>query len=140
MILQDLIQTFQDVDDQTRMDILLDHAGKLPALPPVYEAQMQAGIARVPECMTPVFLWIEKTPEGLLDIHAHVAQEAPTVAGFMGLLRQTLQGQPVALAANLPTDLVHQMKLDGLLRMNRTVGLSAMIARIRRQAQQLMAM
>ncbi len=138
MTLQDMIQTFQEIDDQTRMEILLDHSRKLPPLPPAYEAQKQAGIARVPECMTPVFLWIEKSPAGLLDIHAHVAEEAPTVAGFMGLLREALQDKPIDQAIALPTDLVHQLRLDGLLRMNRTVGLSAMVARIRRQAQQLL--
>jgi cysteine desulfuration protein SufE len=138
MTVKEMIDLFESIDDTMRMDILLDYSRRLPPLPANYQAQMLEGIARVPECMTPVFLWIEKDHRGMLDLHVYVAPEAPTVAGFMGLLREALQGQPVSEAAELPTDLVHQLKLDNLLRMNRTVGLSAMVARIRRQARELM--
>lgn len=132
--LQEIIDTFASVDDQMRMELLLDFSRKLPPLPQRYETLRQQGQARVPECMTPVHLWVEKSADDTLDIHAHVAQEAPTVAGFMGLLRESLQGRPLAEAQAVPTALVHLLKLDGLLRMNRTVGLSAMIGRIKKQA------
>lgn len=135
--LTDIVDTFASVDDATRMDLLLDFARKLPPLPPAYEAQRQAGVARVHECMTPVFLWVEKAADDTLDIHAHIAPEAPTIAGFMGLLRESLQGQPVQAAMDLPLDLPYLLKLDGLLRMNRMVGLGAMIARLRAQAGKL---
>lgn len=132
--LDEIIETFESVDDQMRMELLLDFSRKLPQLPQRYESLRAQGEARVPECMTPVHLWVERSADNTLDIHAHVAAEAPTVAGFMGLLRESLQGRPMAEAQRVPADLVHQLKLDGLLRMNRTVGLSAMIGRIKRQA------
>jgi cysteine desulfuration protein SufE len=132
--LNDIIETFASVDDEMRMALLLDYSRKLPPLPARYESQRERGQARVPECMTPVYLWVEKTPRNTLDIHIHVAQESPTVAGFMGLLRESLQDQPLELAQAVPSDLLHALKLDNLLRMNRAVGLSALIGRIKKQA------
>ena len=136
--LDDIIDTFASVDDEMRIELLLDYARKLPPLPERYEQLRQAGDARVPECMTPVHLWVERTAEGLLDIHAYVAPESPTVAGLMGLVRQSLQGRPVEEALKLPMDLAHRLRLDSLLRMNRAVGLGAMIVRIRNQAVKLL--
>lgn len=136
--LNEIIDTFASVDDEMRIELLLDYAGKLPPLPERYEKLREAGDARVPECMTPVHLWVERDAQGKLDIHAYVAPEAPTVAGLMGLVRESLQGQPLVDAMKLPADLAYQLKLDSLLRMNRAVGLGAMIARIKKQAKQLM--
>ena len=106
-------------------------------MPAEYEAQRLAGAHRVPECQTPVFLWVE--PEnGIVRLYAHVAEEAPTVQGFVAILVEAFDGGPAEALAAAPADLVYQLGLADLLRMNRAVGLSAVISRMKREAAALM--
>jgi cysteine desulfuration protein SufE len=137
--LRDIIDTFQSVDAQTRMELLLDYSKKLPPLPERLWAARDAGIGRIHECMTPVFLYIERTDaagstNGVIRIHADVAPEAPTVRGFVSLLVRALEGSSREEVQQVPNDLVHQLGLNDLLRMNREVGLSAVLSRIKREA------
>ena len=83
--LDEIIEMFQSVDAQMRLELLLDYSKRLPPLPEKYHAQRDAGLHRVPECQTPVFLRIE--PENSsVQIHFDVAEEAPTVRGFLSIL------------------------------------------------------
>ena len=130
----DIIDTFQSVDAETRLDLLLDYANNLPALPAKYQSAAAKELARVHECMTPVFLWFEKE-NGCLRIAAEVAEEAPTVKGFVSILTQAYDGAPCAEIAAVPMDLLQKLGLDGQIRMNRAVGLTAILARFRNAAQ-----
>jgi cysteine desulfuration protein SufE len=131
--LRDIIDTFQSVDAQTRMELLLDYSKRLPALPEHLREARDRGMGRVHECMTPVFLYIDRE-NGSIHIHADVAQEAPTVRGFVSLLVRALDGATQQEIAAVPNDLVHQLGLNDILRMNREVGLSAVLSRIKREA------
>ncbi len=53
------IQRFASADSQLRLELLLDYARKLPALPERYQLARDKGENRVPECMSPVFLFLE---------------------------------------------------------------------------------
>ncbi|MEK6689411.1 MAG: SufE family protein, partial [Gemmatimonadota bacterium] len=57
--LEKAIDRFRSADRQTRLEALLDLSRKLPPLPPGLEQQPDREAHRVPECQTPVFLWIE---------------------------------------------------------------------------------
>jgi len=131
--LSDIIETFQSVDAETRLDLLLDYANKLPALPAQYQTEAAHDMARVHECMTPVFLWIEKDA-GKLKIAAEVAEEAPTVKGFVSILVDAFDGRPCDEAASAPSDLLKLLGLDGQIRMNRAVGLTSILSRIKKAA------
>ena len=131
--LADIIDVFQSVDVETRLDLLLDYSNQLPALPQQYHAARDEGMGRVEECMTPVFLWTEKDA-GRLRIFADVAEEAPTVKGFVSILVSAFDDAPCAEVVDAPSDLLKQLGLDGKIRMNRVVGLSAILARIKRAA------
>ena len=131
--LNDIIDVFQSVDAETRLDLLLDYSGRMPKLPEKYQSQAAHDLARVQECMTPVFLWMEKEGDKL-RIFAEVAEEAPTVKGFVSILIAAFDNQPCADVAAAPTDLVKQLGLDGQIRMNRAVGLTAILSRVRRAA------
>lgn len=142
--LQDIIDTFQSVDAEMRLELLLDYANKLPPLPERLHAQRDAEEHRVHECQTPVFLWVE--PEegggdggggGGVAIHVEVAEEAPTVQGFASILVHAYSGQPGQVIADAPPDLINQLGLAGAIRMTRTIGLSALLARIKREAARL---
>lgn len=129
--LASIIEEFADLTPRERLEMLLDFAEGLPALPPKYQALKDAGENRVHECMTPVYLWVE-APQGRVAIHADVAPEAPTVKGFVGLLRDAFHGATPAEVLATPPDLLHQLGLIEALGMNRMRGLTAMLQRIRR--------
>ena len=134
--LDTIIRRFQQADRDTRLETLLDYARKLPPLPPRHEEARAAGLNRVHECQTPVFLWVDagEKPGDIVEIHADVPRESPTVRGFVSLLIQGLQGMTRAEVAALPADLLDQLRLGETIGMNRTQGLSAIVMRIRRAA------
>lgn len=133
--LDEIIATFQSVEPETRLELLLDFAKRLPPLAPEYRAARDAGLHSVPECMTPVFLHVT-TEDGLVHLHVAVAEEAPTVKGFVGILHRAFDGATPAVVAAAPNDLVHRLGLADVLRMNRSVGLSAILSRIKAGAAQ----
>jgi cysteine desulfuration protein SufE len=128
--LEALIPRFKAADRNTRLETLLDYSKKLPPLPERLEAQKQLGHNRVHECQTPVFLWVE-VEGGRVHIHADVPRESPTVRGFISLLARTLDGEPPAAIARIPTDLLDQLGLSETLGMTRTQGLTAILHRIK---------
>ncbi|MBK7350692.1 MAG: SufE family protein [Gemmatimonadetes bacterium] len=131
-----ITRRFHGADKQTRLELLLDYSKKLPPLPDRYHAARDQGLHRVPECQSPVFLFLEREGEGVV-LHADAPREAPTVRGFVSLLARALQGVPPAEVAQLPPDLLDRLGLAEALGMTRTHGLTAMIGRIRRMAGEL---
>jgi cysteine desulfuration protein SufE len=128
--LETLISRFQAADRNTRLETLLDYSKKLPPLPARYEAEKELGHNRVPECQTPVYLWVE-LDDGRVHIHADVPRESPTVRGFISLLARSLEGQPLEAVARIPNDLLDQLGLSETLGMTRTQGLTAILYRIK---------
>ena len=126
-----LIPRFKAADRTTRLETLLDYSRKLPPLPVRYRNEKERGEHRVPECQTPVFLWVE-VESGKVHIHADVPPESPTVRGFISLLAKSLDGAAPADVARIPDDLLDQLGLSETLGMNRTQGLAAILYRIKR--------
>jgi cysteine desulfuration protein SufE len=131
-----IIRRFQASDKQTRLELLLDYSKKLPPLPEKYHAARDQGLNRVPECQSPVFLFMERSDDGIM-LHADAPREAPTVRGFVSLLTKGLSGASAAEAQALPGDLLDQLGLSEALGMTRMHGLTAMIGRIKRMAGEL---
>ncbi len=131
-----IISRFQSADRQTRLELLLDYSKKLAPLPERFQAARDQGLNQVPECQSPVFLFLEKEPDGLV-LHADAPREAPTVRGFVALLAKGIKGAPPAEAAELPGDLLDQLGLSEALGMTRMHGLTAMIGRVKRMAAEL---
>lgn len=129
--LDSVISRFQSVDRNTRLEALLDYAKKLPLLPERYAQQRGSDQARVPECQTPVYLWIEVT-DGKVAIHGEAPPESPTVRGFMSLLARSLDGASPEMVARVPDNLLDQLGLSEVLGMTRTQGLTAILQRIKR--------
>ena len=129
--LDTIIPRFQAADRNTRLETLLDYSKKLPPLPPEYEQDKGSEQARVHECQTPVYLWVE-IADGKVHIYADVPRESPTVRGFISLLARSLDGAPVDAVAAIPDDLLDQLRLSEALGMTRTQGLTAILQRIKR--------
>jgi cysteine desulfuration protein SufE len=136
--LDEIVAEFQELDPRERLELLLEFAEGLPPLPPALQAERDAGGHRVHECQTPVFLWV--LPEnGHVRIHGDVAPESPTVKGFMGVIIKALDGATSAEILATPGNMVQRLGLVEALGMQRMRGLSAIAARVRAEAQQLMA-
>jgi cysteine desulfuration protein SufE len=128
--LDSLIPRFKAADRQTRLETLLDYAKKLPPLPERLEADKEKGKARVEECQTTVYLWVE-VDQGRVHIYADVPREAPTVRGFVSLLARSLEGESPEAVAQVPLDLLDRLGLSETLGMTRTQGLTAILHRIK---------
>lgn len=123
------IARFKAADRATRLEALLDFSRKLPPLPAELERGKESH--RVPECQTPVYLWVE-VADGIVRIAADVPRESPTVRGFVSLLVLGLEGATPADVAALPDDLLHSFGLDETLGMLRMHGLTAIVQRLKR--------
>lgn len=133
--LEEIIETFQTLDREMRLELLLDYSKKLPPLPEKHQAARDAGLHRVPECMTPVFLWVEVEGD-VVHLHVDVAEEAPTVKGYLSILVHALDGASAREILEIPNDLLHRFGLAGVIRMNRALGLSAILARIKHETRE----
>ena len=126
-----VIPRFKSADRATRLEALLDYSKKLPPLPERYEAEKDSEHARVHECQTPVYLWVEVS-DGRVHIYADAPRESPTVRGFISLLARSLDGASPEAVAKVPDDLLDQLGLSETLGMTRTQGLTAILQRIKR--------
>jgi cysteine desulfuration protein SufE len=129
--LDTVITRFRQADRNTRLETLLDYSRKLPPLPPAHEAFRDQGLHGVPECQTPVYLWVG-IEGGKARLIADVPRESPTVRGFVALLTKAVDGADAAEVSLIPNDLLDQLQLTETLGMMRTQGLSAILARIKR--------
>lgn len=134
--LDKIVRRFRASDKQTRLELLLDYSKRLPPLPERFHAARDQGINRVPECQSPVFLFLEREGDAIV-LHADAPREAPTVRGFVSVLAKALHGAPASEVAQLPPDLLDQLGLSEALGMTRMHGLTAMIGRLRRMAGEL---
>lgn len=129
--LETTIQRFRSADRNTRLETLLDYSRSLPALPPEHATLRDRGLNKVPECQTPVYLWVGVEGQKVRLV-ADVPRESPTVRGFVSLLIKALDGTDPATVARVPDDLLDQLQLTETIGMMRTQGLSAILGRIKR--------
>ena len=134
--LEKTIRRFAGSDRQTRLELLLDYARKLSPLPERLVHLRDQGVNRVPECQSPVFLYLEREDGGLV-LHADAPREAPTVRGFVSLLARAIHGATAEEVTGIPGDLLDQLGLSEALGMTRMHGLAAMVERLKRMAAEL---
>jgi cysteine desulfuration protein SufE len=128
--LQEAVETFQMLEPPLRLEMLLDYANTLPPLPERLHQARDAGLGRVVECQSPVFLYTQ-VDDGTARIWADVPEQSPTVRGFVSLLVDALDGAPPAEVAATPDDLLQRIGIGKSLGMTRQRGLSAVLRRIK---------
>ncbi len=124
-------ELFQSADPETRLYLLLDYGERLPPLPARYAAARDAGLGRVHECQTPVFLFPE-IHDGGVRLHADVPRESPTVRGLVGLLAEALDGAPPEDVAAVPDDLLQQLGIAQQLGMRRQQGFAGVLFQLKK--------
>jgi cysteine desulfuration protein SufE len=132
--LQEIIDMFRDAAPDERLDMLLEYALSMPELPEELQSARDT-MEQVHECQTPVFL-LSQLKDGKVYYFLDVPREAPTVRGFAGILYDGLNGAaPEAIVAT-PNDLYQQLGLHKVLSPLRLRGLTALLSRMKRQAQE----
>lgn len=128
--LEKSLQRFRSAPREMRMQLLLQYARKFPELPQELQEARDAGMNRVQECQTPLFLWVS-VREGKVTLIADAPRDAPTVRGFMGFLMESLNGASSEDVSHLPDDLLDQMGIGEVLGVMRTQGLGSVIRRVK---------
>jgi len=127
------IEEFSDLDGREKLEMLLELASSLPPLPP---GEKGLDDNRVHECQSPVFIRVELRPAGedAQGVHllAEVAEEAPTVKGFVSLLAQAFEGRPAEEVLAVDDSLLERLGLANVLGILRTRGLRAIVEYVRR--------
>ncbi len=133
--LQEIADDFGAVPDHDRLQLLLEFAEELPPLPARY-AEHPDLLEPVPECQTPLFLAVEVANDGTVRLFFDAPREAPTTRGFAGILYAGLDGLSAAEILQTPGEFTSQLGLQDLVSPLRLRGMSAMLARIKRQVRE----
>lgn len=124
-----IVEELREADRQERIELLIDLAKALPPLPE-HLAHLKDAAHRVPECQSPVFLFVDVEGDRVA-LHADAPIEAPTVRGFVALLVEGLDGTTVEEVLQAPADLIERSGMAEILGMQRTSGLAAVLRRLK---------
>lgn len=119
------------------MQALVSYSKRLEPLPDRLRDLDRAAFA-VPECQTRVDLFPEFR-DGKLHYYADLnVRQSPTIAAFLSILFSAINDQPPSTVLAIPDDFVRRI-MDGIGLAGREVGLTAMLLRVKRFAQQAAA-
>lgn len=130
------LRQFRMLGREEKMAALLAWSKRLEPLPDRLAALDRAAFT-VPECQTRVDLFPERNADGTLHFYADVnARQSPTIAAVLAIVFAGVNGEPPSVALGLPHDIVRLLMQDIGLG-TRETGLTAMIARIKRNAAEM---
>ena len=130
--IEKIIDNFQGLDNQIRLELLLEYAENLSPVPDEYRTEEQLEKHRVHDCRTPISLWVNLI-DGKVQIYADVPRESPTVRGFIAMLIEGFNGVFPDEVQNAPNDFLHRTGLASVLGMVRMQGLSSVYRRIKHE-------
>ena len=130
--LGEIIEEFQLSEGREKLELLIEYALSLPALPDRLAGQRDQ-MDQVHECMTPVFVSAE-TQDGKIVFHFDVPPESPTVRGYASIMKQGLDGLSPEEILGIPGDFFYAMGLHQVLTHQRLNGLTAVLAHMKQLA------
>jgi cysteine desulfuration protein SufE len=130
--LKEIIEDFQFSEGREKLELLLQYAEQMPALPDWLQ-QDRSQMEFVPECMTPVYVHAE-LEAGQMTFYFDVPEESPTVRGYAALMGDGLSGATPEQVLSVPGDFYQQMGLDRVLSHQRLNGITAILAHMKRLA------
>ena len=130
--LAEIVQDFKLCDRREKLDLLIQFSEDLPALPKRFQAE-RAQLELVPECMTPVYLFGEKS-NGKMRFYFDIPPESPTVRGLAAILLNGLDGLPPEVILQVPENFYLQMDLAQVLSYQRLRGFTAILAHMKQLA------
>ena len=136
--LAEIRDDFLGLEVKERLQLLLEFSNELPALPERY-ADHPDLFERVEECQSPVFIFVEVDDSDVVHLFAMAPKEAPTTRGFASILAQGLAGLSAADVLAVPDDYPQGLGLTEAVSPLRIRGMTAMLARIKRQVREKIA-
>ncbi len=133
--LAEIVEDFNAVGPQDRLQLLLEFSNELAPLPAQYADHPEL-LEPVPECQSPIFLVTEVEgtgEEATVRLHFSAPPEAPTTRGFAGILHEGLDGLSAAEVLAVPADFSSRLALEEAVSPLRLRGMAGMLARIKRQ-------
>ena len=126
-----LIQDFNDLEIQDRLNLLLEFSDNLPELPQRYQDHPDL-LERVEECQSPIYLFVEVNEEKV-NLFFSAPPEAPTTRGFASILHSVIDGLSVDETLEVDDDFPAKIGLADAVSPLRMRGMRGMLARIKRQ-------
>ena len=132
-----VLRYFQSLGREEKMQALVAYSKRLEPVPERFR-ELDANAFAVPECQTRVDLFPESR-DGKMHYYADLnVRQSPTIAAFLAILFSAINDQPPSTALAIPDDFVRQV-MEGIGLAGREAGLTAMLLRIKRYAQQAAA-
>jgi len=133
--LQDIVDDFDAVPGQQKLQLLLEFSAELPPLPDRFAGHRDR-MEAVPECQSPLFLAVEVADDGTVHLFFDAPPEAPTTRGFASILYSGLDGLTAPEILATPAEFTTALGLQDLVSPLRLRGMAAMLARIKRQVRE----
>lgn len=124
-----IVEEFREAPDDLRIELLLEYAESLPALPDHLDS---SGMEQVVECQTPFFLHVDVVDDRV-TLWFDCPPEAPTTRAFAGILAAGLDGATPDEVLATPDDLADRMGLAQTISPLRLRGMTAILRRMKRQ-------
>lgn len=133
--LAEIRDDFLALEQQERLQLLLEFSRELPELPERY-ADHPDLLERVEECQSPVYIFVEIDENRIVHLHATAPPEAPTTRGFASILVQGLAGLTVEEVLAVPADYPLTIGLTEAVSPLRIRGMSGLLGRAQRQVRE----
>lgn len=131
---QELVEEFELIPVEHRLELLLEYANALPDLPERLANRPEL-MERVEECQSPVFLLAEGESDQF-RIWLTAPKEAPTTRGFASILLAAMDGLSASEVIAFPKDFPDKLQLSKLVSPLRMAGMQGMLSRIQRKAKE----
>ena len=128
--LREIVEDFASAPDELRTELLLEMSDELPPLP---DGMDSSSMEQVVECQSPFFLSTEVGDDDVVEMFFDAPPQAPTTRGFAGILAQGLDGATRDEVLGVEDDFHDQLNLAQLISPLRMRGMSAILARLKRQ-------
>jgi len=136
--LAEIRDEFLALDQPDRLTLLLEFANELPELPERYRDHPDL-LERVVECQSPVYMFVEIDDDRVVHLYVTAPRESPTTRGFASILAQGLEGLTDAEVLAVPEDYPNTIGLTAAVSPLRLRGMSALLARTKRQVRENMS-
>ena len=136
--LAEIRDEFLALDQPDRLTLLLEFANELPDLPERYRDHPDL-LERVVECQSPVYMFVEIDDDRVVHLYVTAPRESPTTRGFASILAQGLEGLNDEQVLAVPEDYPNTIGLSAAVSPLRLRGMSALLARTKRQVREKMA-
>lgn len=130
--LAEIRDDFQALEQNDRLQLLLEFSDELPDLPERYRDHPDL-LERVEECQAPVFIFVEVDEHDIVHLFATAPKEAPTTRGFASILVQGLAGLTADEVLAVPDEFPQTLGLTQAVSPLRLRGMSALLGRAKRQ-------